>query len=326
MKKIKVISGRAVRELVTLEDLIEPMRAALISFSTGTAYQHPRVTVEPSDSNLVLIMPAGSADTLGIKILTMYPRSGERNLPGVQGLIVLVDGTYGEPLAVVDGTVITELRTAAVSALATDTLARPDAETLAVLGAGVQARAHLAALRGIRPWTAIRLHSRTADKADALAKWAESEGLPCSVVGSPDEAVDGADVICTATSACQPLFAAGRVADSGVHVTAVGAFGATCRELPTDVITRAELFADSRDSITREAGDILIPVTEGHLSEPYTLTEIGEVLAGTHPGRTSPSQTTVFKSLGLPIEDVIASDLVYRRALTTNAGQDVDFD
>jgi ornithine cyclodeaminase/alanine dehydrogenase-like protein (mu-crystallin family) len=321
---MKIIGSQTVRELITLGDLLEPMRNALVGFTTGTVFQHPRVTAEPTPTDRVLIMPAATADSMGIKIITMYQRAVEHALPSIQGLIILIDPTHGQPVAIVDGTVITELRTAAVSALATDTLARDDATTLAILGAGVQARAHLTALQSIRDWTTIRIHSRTVSKADALYTWARTHGLPATLCHSPTDAVSGADVICTATSSCQPVLSTDDVIPHGVHITAVGAFGPTCRELPTDLVTRCTLFADSQDSVSREAGDILVPIAEGHLSD-LSLTEIGSVFAGAHPGRTTPDENTLFKSLGLPIEDVVACNLVYQRAVQADAGVNVEF-
>ncbi|GAA3435561.1 ornithine cyclodeaminase family protein [Kutzneria kofuensis] len=323
--QIKVISGSTVRRLVTLADLAGPMRDALVGFSAGTVYQHPRVTAEPSDGDYVLIMPAGGGGKVGLKVLTMFAASTQHGLPSVQGLVVLVDGTTGQPLALVDGTVITELRTAAVSALATERLARADARTLAVIGAGVQATAHLEALQGVREWDDVRVHSRTPERGQQLVKQAEAWGLPVRWAPSAAEAADGADVICTATSSCSPVIPSDAVGP-GTHITAVGAFGATCRELPTEVVVRATLFADSHASVLAEAGDVLIPIGEGRLPADPPLTEIGRVLAGDHPGRTDDDEVTVFKSLGLPVEDVAACTLVYDRALAAGAGQDVDFD
>lgn len=321
---IKVISGRTVRSLISMADLVEPMHEALVAFSAGTAYQHPRITAEPSDGNYVLLMPAGSGDVVGLKMLTMFPRSTQRNLPSVQGLVVLVDGVYGRPLAVLDGTVVTELRTAAVSAVATDALSRKDSSTLAILGAGVQGGAHLHALGTIRAWQSIRVHSRTEERGRHLVAQAEAVGLPARWASSAEDAVEGADVVCTATSACSPVLAGAAVAP-GTHITAVGAFGAACRELPTDLVLRARLFADSRASVLAEAGDVLIPMAEGELADPV-ITEIGAVLAGDDPGRTDADEVTLFKSLGMPIEDVAACDIVYRLAVAAGAGQDVDFD
>ncbi|MFA1538106.1 ornithine cyclodeaminase family protein [Actinomadura monticuli] len=322
MTTIKIIAGREVAALVTIADLIEPMRAALIAYSTGGVHRHPRVTAALDGDDQMLIMPAAVDQAAGLKILTMFPGAVAHGLPSVQGLVVLIDGVTGEPRAVLDGTTVTELRTGAVSALATDRLARPDARTLALIGSGVQGRAHLRALAEIRPWTEVRVYGRTRESADRLAESARGLALPARSTATVAEAVAGADVICTTTSACAPVLDDADVSP-GAHVTAVGAFGATCRELPSALVARAALFADSRSAVLSEAGDFLLPQKEGVLPAPQ-ITELGTVLAGESPGRTSPSEITVLKSLGLPIEDVVACDLVYRRALDADAGQDVD--
>lgn len=323
MKTIKVISGRLVRELVSLDDLIKPMRDALVGFSAGSVFQHPRVTIEPSPGDMVLLMPAGTAELTGLKVLTMYRGAVERGLPSVQGLVVLMDATTGEPLALLDGNVITELRTAAVSAVATDALARPDAEVLAIVGAGVQGAAHLRGLAAVRRWSDIRVYSRTPERAEALVARVRAEGIVATVASTAAEAVADADVVCTATSACSPVLTADDVAP-GAHVTAVGAFGPTCRELPSALVGRATLFADSLAAVLAEAGDVLVPMEEG-VVPAGAVTEIGAVLAGERPGRTRADETTVFKSLGLPIEDVVACGQVYRKAMAGGLGDDVEF-
>jgi ornithine cyclodeaminase/alanine dehydrogenase-like protein (mu-crystallin family) len=320
---MRLIDNRTVRDLVTVADLTGPMREALIGFSAGTVRRHPRVTVEPSDGDHILIMPAATATMTGLKMLTMFPRAVHHGLPSVQGLVILVDGQTGQPLSVLDATAITELRTAAVSAVATDRLARPDASTLAVIGAGVQGGAHLRALGAVRPWDSIRVFSRGTDRARRLVEQAGAAGLPVRLAASAAEAVAGADVICTATSDCSPVLPDTPLTP-GAHITAVGAFGAGCRELPTELVVGADLFADSRDAVLAEAGDVLIPLAEGKLSDP-DITEIGAVLGGRHPGRADAGRITVFKSLGLPIEDVVACELVYRRAVAAGAGQEVEF-
>jgi ornithine cyclodeaminase len=163
---LRVINGDTVRALYSVSDAVGAMERALVSFSSGTAYQHPRITVAPpGEGGMVLLMPAASAGMLGLKLLSMFPRAAEKGLASVQGLIVLVDAVHGEPLAIIDGISVTEIRTAAVTVLATDRLARPDAATLGIVGAGVQARGHLAALAQVRPWKSVRLFSRTPDRA-----------------------------------------------------------------------------------------------------------------------------------------------------------------
>ena len=324
MTTIKILSGQTVRGLATVGDLVAPMRDALTGFSAGTVFAHPRVTVEPGPGNLLLMMPAGTPEFTGLKMLTMYPGGPAAGLPSVQGLVILVDATTGQPLALLDGVAITELRTAAVSVAATDVLARSDAASLAVIGAGVQGAAHLRALAGLRPFTSIRLYSRTPARADKLITQLHAEGIGVTRADSVAEATSGADVICTATSDCSPVLADDDVA-AGAHVTAVGAFGAECRELPSALVARAELFADSRSAVQAEAGDYLVPMAEGRLTAE-SVAEIGEVFGGVRPGRTGADQTTIFKSLGLPIEDVVACGLVYRRAVEAGRGLDVAID
>lgn len=321
---LRIIDSATVRSLYTIADAIPAMADALARFSAGTAYQHPRVTVEPPDTDgMVLLMPAATDTTLALKMLSMFPRSVSRGLPSVQGLIVLVDAVFGEPVAIIDGTAVTEIRTAAVTALATDWLAPENADTLTLIGAGAQARGHLVALARVRPWAGIRMHSRTAERAAALAEWAGEQGIAVEVVGSVAEAVRGASVICTVTSACSPVVAARDVAEGGVHINAVGAFGATCRELPSELVARSRLFVDSREAALREAGDVMIPMAEGVVRPDVIAGEIGGVLTG-GKGRLG-DELTIFKSLGLPVEDLMTSQMIYQRAVERDAGQQVTF-
>ncbi|MEV6632802.1 ornithine cyclodeaminase family protein [Actinoplanes sp. NPDC051470] len=322
---LRIIDGDAVRDLYPIADAVPDMAAALIDFSAGTAYQHPRVTLEPpGHDGRVLVMPAASGDVLGLKLLSMFPRAGERGLPGVQGLVILLDAVHGEPLAVIDGTAVTEIRTAAVTALATDRLAPAGARTLGLIGAGVQARGHLVGLAKVRPWESVKLYSRSPDRSAALAKWAQDRDIDVEVVGSARAAAQGAQVICTVTSASEPVIADEDVAGGDVHVNAIGAFGPTWRELPSALVARSRIVVDSRGSALREAGDLMIPLAEGVITEEDASTEIGEILAGTRPGREG-GEVTTFVSLGLPIEDVVACDAIYRRAVEQGVGHEVRF-
>jgi ornithine cyclodeaminase/alanine dehydrogenase-like protein (mu-crystallin family) len=321
---LRVINSTDVRALYSITDAIPAMRQALIDFSNGSAYQHPRVTVEPpGEGGMVLLMPAASGGQLGLKLLSMFPRAHEHGLASVQGLVVLLDAVYGEPLAILDATSVTEIRTAAVTAVATDELARPDATGLAVIGAGVQARSHLQALAAVRPWKSVRLYSRSPEPARALAVWAGELGIDVEVTDSVSAAVRGADVICTATSACEPVLADADVAERGVHISAVGAFGPSCRELPAELVSRARIFVDSRQAALSEAGDLVVPLLDGTITENSIVAEIGAVLAGA-AGRLD-DELTVFKSLGLPIEDAVACAAIYLRAVRQDAGTSIEF-
>lgn len=322
---LRVINGETARELYPIADAIPDMADALSRFSTGQAYQHPRITADPpGHGGRVLIMPAASGDTFGLKMLSMFPRAGEKNLPGVQGVVILLDAVHGQPLAVIDATVVTEIRTAAVSALATERLAPAGATTLGVIGSGVQARGHLLGLAKVRPWESIKLYGRTAAKAHALAEWAGEQGIKVEVVGSAAEAVRDAEVVCTVTSDSEPVLQDGDIAGRNVHINAVGAFGAEWREAPSALVARSRIIVDSRESALREAGDVMIPIQEGLLGEDAIAAELGEVLAGTARGRIG-DEVTFFKSLGLPIEDVVACDMVYRRAVERGAGDEISF-
>ncbi|WP_422771353.1 ornithine cyclodeaminase family protein [Plantactinospora sp. WMMC1484] len=319
---MRVIDGATVRSILSPRELVQAMGEALADFSTGRVAQHPRVTVESTTSpGRVLIMPSASADAgMGLKVLSMFDRSAERGLPHVQGVLILLDPTYGEPLAVIDGVALTEIRTAAVTARATALLARPEASRLAVIGAGVQGRAHLAALADLRDWSRISVFSRTAERAEQLVGWARQRDLPAELSDDPDAALKDADVICTTTSSASPVVADSSIAPEGVHINGVGAFGATCRELPTALVRRAEVYVDSREAALREAGDVLVPISEGVIDASHIRAELGEVIAGRHPGRTDPRATTLFKSLGLAVEDLVAARVVYERAVERGAG------
>lgn len=323
---LRAINGKAVRELYPIADAVPGMEEALTRFSKGEAFQHPRVTVEPpGEGGQVLLMPALSGATVGLKVLSMFPRAAERGLPGVQGLVLLIDAVHGEPLAIIDGTVVTEIRTAAVTALATARMAPPDAEALAFVGAGVQARSHLAGLATLRPWTSIRIFSRTSARAERLAAWAaESLGLTVEVVGTAAAAVRDAEVICTVTSANEPVLADADVAGDSTHINAIGAFGVTGRELPSALMARSRIVVDSRQAAMAEAGDVVLPIQEGVLSADAIAGELGEVLAGLVPGRVG-DEVSVFKSLGLPIEDAMACQEIYRRAVEQDLGEELAF-
>jgi ornithine cyclodeaminase/alanine dehydrogenase-like protein (mu-crystallin family) len=321
---LRIIDSETVRALYPIGEAIPDMVQALTAFSAGKVYQHPRITLAPpQDNGRILLMPAASGNAVGIKVLSMFPRAAERGLPWVQGLVILLDATCGEPLAVIDGTAVTAIRTAAVTALATDRLAPPEATVLGVLGAGVQAREHILGLATIRRWQQVRIYSRTADRAKSLVEWAEGQGLPARLSLSAKEACD-ADVICTVTSAISPVIRDEDVRPRTVHINAVGAFGPQCRELPTPLIARSRIFVDSRDAAFREAGDILIPLAEGAITKDAIVAEIGEVLAQSDLGRQGDS-ITVFKSLGLPIEDVVACETIYHRAVARAQGKEIAF-
>ncbi|MGM1058016.1 ornithine cyclodeaminase family protein [Saccharothrix sp. Mg75] len=310
------LDGDAVRELLPMSAAIPLMRDALRSFSAGRVNQPVRTVVPGAGGDLLAVMPAfvpfgDGRGVFGVKAIAVKPGNPARCLDPHPGLVLVLDPDTAVPLAVVDGTSLTAIRTAAVSAVATDALARPDAGVLALLGSGTQARAHLTALALVRDLREVRVWSRDPDRARAFAEWAV--GHPVVRAASVAEAVAGADLICTTTSSPTPLLGAGEVA-AGAHVNAVGAVFPDRRELAGDLVGRARVFVDSRESALVESGDLLSAMAEGHFAASDIRAEIGEVLLGGHPGRGGDDEVTVFESLGLAVEDVVAARYVCERA------------
>ena len=292
------LDEQQVREHLRMSDLIPAMKQALIDFSAGKVTQPVRsiITVDPP-GGFMGIMPA-HAEGLGLKIVTFYPPNAQRGLPTHMATIFLADPETGTPLAVMDGRLITEMRTAAVSAVATDLLASPDAKILAILGSGVQARSHAKALRLVRDFEEIRLWSPTKAHAERCAKEIGARLM------AAEDAVRGADVVVTATSSMMSILR-GSWLKPGCHVNAIGACRPDWRELDDDAM-RNVVFVDSREGATKESGDLI-------LSGAQIYAELGEALAGKVPARAN--ETTIFKSLGMAVEDIAAALLVYRRCL-----------
>ncbi len=322
-----LILGEAdVRALLQMEQTITLMEEALRAFSTGAAVQPVRLAlpITPYDGYLGL-MPAhltqAGGQALGAKVVSFYTGNAQRGLPTHMAVILLWDPATGTPLAMMDGRLITEMRTAAVSAAATRALARADAGTLALLGAGVQARSHLAALRLVRPLRAVRVWSRTAERRNAFAR-EMSPDLPVTACETPEAAVRGADLIVTATSSPTPVLQ-GRWVGRGAHINAVGAPRPDWRELDGATVAMARLFVDSRAAALVESGDIIQALSERAIGADHIRGEIGEALAGRVPGRTSPDDVTLFKSLGMAVEDVAAAAHVYALARERGMGRKI---
>src|SRR3954451_19567799 len=278
------LNQQQVREHLRTADLIPAMEKALVDFSAGRVTQPVRsiVSIDPPGGFFGL-MPALTPDGLGLKAVIFYPSNAERGIPTHMATIFLVDPQTGTPLAIIDGGLITEMRTAAVSAAATKLLAPPDAKILAILGSGVQARSHVEALRLVRKFQEIRVWSPTAEHAQRFAT--ETGGAAMSA----EEAVRGADVIVTATSSTTPVLK-GAWLKRGCHVNAIGACRPDCRELDDAAMKGSVILVDSREGAMKESGDVI-------LSGAEVYAELGEVLADKHPTRAS--ETTIFKSLGM---------------------------
>lgn len=319
-----LLTERDVRAVLPMPDLIAAMERALAQFSAGRVIQPVRTVLEVGpDRNYFGVMPAALDDppAVGTKLVTVFHRNHTRGLPSHLASIMLLDHDTGAPVALLDGRYITEARTAAVSAVSVKHLARPDARVLAILGTGVQGRSHLEALRHVRPLDDVRVWSRDALHREAFVlEMGTATGLPVRAAATAEAAVRGADLIVLATSSHTPVVDSQHVAD-GSHVAAVGACRPDQREMPTSLVKRGRVFVDSHQAARKEAGDLIIPRAEGAFGDDHILGELGDLINGGVPGRLSPSDVTIFKSLGLAVEDVVAATMAVERATASGLGQ-----
>jgi ornithine cyclodeaminase len=321
-----ILSGSDVHELLTYAECATVMRSALADLARGEIAQPLRTVVRPSGAaGFQVLMPSYAAGAgYGLKALCITPGNPSRGLDAHQGGVMLFTADTGEPAALINASALTEIRTAAVSAVATGLLARPDAAVAAIIGTGVQGAAHARALAATRSLSGIRLYGRSAARsASVAAALAEELSLPVTAASSPAEAVRGAGIVVTATSSATPVIAREWLAP-GAHVNAVGACVPTDREIDTATMAEAALFADSKESLENEAGDYLLAVKDGADVGPARAT-LGELLAGTGAGRRHDDEITVFESLGLAAEDLMAASFVLQKAIRLGAGTAADF-
>lgn len=313
MADVRILDEEQVTRLLPMGECIEAMHEVLASLARDELFNPLRQALRPPGAdNLMGLMTAYRAGaSYALKAVVVAPGNSARGLDPHQGTVTLFDGVTGVPRAVLNASAITAIRTAAVSALASRTLMRPDARTLAILGTGHQAGPHLEAHRAVHDWERVVMWSRTPGRA------ARFEGV--EEVASAEEAVRAADVLVTVTSAREPVVQ-GAWLRPGTHVTAAGSSIPTTRELDSQTMAEASLFVDRRESTVNEAGDYLFPMREGLIGPDHIRAELGEVLIGAAPGRTSSDELTVFKSLGLAVEDLAAAEHVLRRAEAEGVG------
>lgn len=309
-----------------MDDLIDAMQAALAQFSGGVVQQPLRTVIEIGAQKAFFgVMPAFIPEpaALGTKLVTVFGSNAAEGLPTHQAAIVLLDPRTGELLALLDGRYITEARTAAVSAVSTRWLAREDAATLAILGTGVQARSHLEALGRVRPLQDVRVWSPNGERRETFVREMQPHtAARITASGSARDAVEGADVVVLATASREPVVRGAWIA-GGTHVCAVGACRPDQRETDTDLMRRARLFVDSRTAALAESGDILLPIAEGAFGAAHIAGELGELISGRVPGRASAADVTLFKSLGMAVEDIAAAHMAYTRAAERGLGQEI---
>lgn len=323
------LSKSQVSSLLSVRESIDAVEEAFREFALGTASMPQRVSLQmPEDGGWLGVMPAflANAGSLATKIVTVYHHNLTRHsIPNVLATIVLNDVETGRVEAVMDGSEITAMRTGAVSGVATKYLARNNAGRLGLFGAGVQARRQLQAIREVREIESVFVYDINRDQAKNLALEASAEGdAKVSVADSPDAVVENSDIIVTATTSSTPVFN-GRLLRPGTHICAIGAFTPSTREVDSEAVSTSKIVVDSIDAALAEAGDILIPLKEGVIQRGDIWAELGEVVTGRKGGRTSEGERTLFKSVGLGIQDASVAKLVFKKAQSLGVGTQFHF-
>ncbi|MBP3039066.1 ornithine cyclodeaminase family protein [Bacillaceae bacterium Marseille-Q3522] len=311
-----VINKAEVIKFLSVKKCIEIMKSALADLARGEAIQNLRSVIQIENGGILGQMPGylQNKKILGTKVISVFADNHQYKLPSHQGVVLLFDSVNGELKAVVDGTAITAIRTAAVSAVATDLLAKKEAATLCLLGAGEQARSHLEAILAIRPIKRVNVWSRHKETAMLFKREMEEKfSADIQVCSSAERAANGAAIICTVTASEEPVLKNNWVMD-GAHINAVGACRPNSRELDSELVARSEFYVDRSESAQKESGDYLIPLQEGKIKKTHIIGEIGEILIGKIKGRESNKSITVFDSLGLAIEDLAAAYYIYQQA------------
>ena len=278
------------------------------------------------NENILGSMPAyeGNSDALAVKLISIFNNEAKKNFDSHQGLVVLFSAKDGNPLAIMDAIEITAIRTAAASGVATELLANHENNALAILGSGVQARSHFLAMNEARPISSVYIWSRSLANANILAKeLSDASSIEINVSKTAELAVKKANLICTVTATRKPILK-GEWLTPGSHLNAVGSSSSTTREVDSETIVKSKMFVDSRESALNEAGEFIIPASEGLINEAHILGELGEVLEGNVSGRTHKDEITLFKSLGMAVEDVATAQHIYNTALKNDKGVWID--
>jgi ornithine cyclodeaminase/alanine dehydrogenase len=323
------LNAREVGALLTMDEAITAVEEAFRQLARGDAALPQRVGIGvPKHGGGGAAMPAyvgGTLDGLGLKLVTLFPGNPDRHgLPAIQATLLLLDPRTGQLLAVMDAAALTALRTGAASGVATRYLARDAATTATIFGAGVQGRAQLAALCAVRPIRRAWVLDCRPEAAERFASEMSGRlGIDIEASGDVRAAVEAADVIVTATTSHEPLFD-GRWLRDGVHINGIGSHAAAARELDSATMARARIVTDQTAACLAEAGDLIIPLREGVFAETHIHAQLGEIVAGLRPGRTDDREITVFKSVGLAIQDVATAVAAYRKARTAGRGQALD--
>lgn len=325
-RTLRFLSAADVRRALPMKEAVEAMKSAFRELSENRVVVPLRTHVPmPEHQGGVLVMPVYSPDTarFGLKVITLFENNPARGLPFIQGLVMMFDTETGSPLAIMDGSSLTAIRSGAASGAATDLLARKEASKVAIFGAGLQGRTQLAAVCAVRPIREACIVDVDAGRAAAFAREASLElGIPVTVATTSAQALAGADVICTATTAATPVFADSEVA-VGTHLNAIGSYKPHIREIPPETVVRAYVVVDQFHAAWEEAGDLILPLQAGLIQPDHIRAELGEIVAGTKPGRPHPEAITFFKSVGIAIQDLAAACRVLANAEKLGLGIEV---
>ncbi|MFL7838635.1 MAG: ornithine cyclodeaminase family protein [Candidatus Promineifilaceae bacterium] len=324
---LQVLSAADVVASLPMAEAIGGMKYAFAQLSTGRAEAPLRTHVATKNIGSTLVMPAFLADSgdLAVKVVSVFPNNSQLGLPTIHALVLALDAEIGKPLALLEGSSLTAIRTGAVSGAATDLLARQDAQIVAIFGSGVQARTQLEAVCTVRDIQEVRVFSLLPAQAGQFAREMAGRGpIPPAITVAKDanSAVKDADIICTATTSSTPVFD-GQYLKPGAHVNGVGSFTPQMQENDLQTVKRSLVIVDSRAAALQEAGDLIIPLRAGDITPEHIAAELGELVAGIYPGRTSSSQITFFKSVGIAVQDAAAASIAISNARANGLGSTI---
>lgn len=327
--QIRVLTAADIRQALPMAEAVEAMKAAYAQFSAGQVDAPLRTrVVAPQSEGLTLFMPASLFDSgdLAVKAVSVFPRNQQLGLPTIHALVVVLSAETGAPLAVLEGGSLTAIRTGAASGAATDLLAPSESHTAAIIGSGVQARTQLEAVCTVRRIERAAVYSLDTEGAQQMVAELRGRGpipLELHVAQNPGEALAEAQIVCCATTSVSPVFAFSQL-NRGTHINAVGSYTPEMQEIDADTIAHALVVVDSREAVLSETGDIIIPLRQGRIDADHIHAELGEIVSGAKPGRTSDEQLTLFKSVGLAVQDAVAAGRALQRAEQLGLGQRVE--
>ena len=326
------LNASQVRQALPMDQCIQAVKRAYAALSAGLAEipLRTRLPIQPHAA-VSLFMPAyvqdEAGDSLAVKVVSLFPKNLERGLPLIQAAVLVLEANSGRPVALLEGSVLTAIRTGAASGAATDLLARPESQVVAIFGAGVQGRTQLAAVCSVRRIQTAWVYDTNPERVAAFVhELAGVSPIPADLrlAATPAQAVAEADVICAATTSVKPVFS-DRDLKPGAHINGVGSYTPEMQEIPAETVQRACVVVDSLSAALAEAGDLIQPIRQGLITPQHIQAEIGEILLGRKPGRTDPAQVTFFKSVGIAVQDAVAARLALHNARRMGLGQQVDW-